>query len=155
MLRRTKEESLDLPQKTIKPVYLPLVNAKQYKEYLDEYNSWSKQELNVKLSDHLTKLIKIRKLLSMDKTEFTISTVEDLIENGKKVVVFSCFTDSLHYIHEHFNKQSVLIDGAVSKSNRDLAVESFQNNPNIKVFCANIIAGGVGITLTKGTVVIF
>lgn len=155
MLRRTKEESLDLPQKTIKPVYLPLVNAKQYKEYLDEYNSWSKQELNVKLSDHLTKLIKIRKLLSMDKTEFTISTVEDLIENGKKVVVFSCFTDSLHYIHEHFNKQSVLIDGAVSKPNRDLAVESFQNNPNIKVFCANIIAGGVGITLTKGTVVIF
>jgi hypothetical protein len=35
------------------------------------------------------------------------------------------------------------------------AVDAFQTNPEIRVIVANLIAGGVGITLTAGTHVIF
>jgi SWI/SNF-related matrix-associated actin-dependent regulator 1 of chromatin subfamily A len=55
----------------------------------------------------------------------------------------------------HFSKKAVMIDGSVSKEKRQQAVESFQNDEKITVFCGNIVAAGVGLTLTEGSVVIF
>ena len=107
------------------------------------------------VTDHLTKLIKVRQLLSNDKIAHTIKLAEDLIENEHKVIIFSCFTQTINAIHEHFGKSSVLIDGSVSKEKRQLAVDRFQTDPKIKVFCGNIVAAGVGLTLTEGTIVIF
>lgn len=159
ILRRTKKDSIDLPQKTIKPVYLPLNYCRGYNDYIREYEQWIEEMESIgekpTMSDHLTKLIKVRQLLSNDKIEHTIQLAEDLIENDHKVIIFSCFTQTINTIHEHFGKSSVIIDGSVSKEKRHLAVEKFQNDDKIKVFCGNIVAAGVGLTLTEGTIVIF
>ena len=159
MLRRTKKDSIDLPQKTIKPVYLPITYCTGYNDYISEYELWV-EEMEAAgekptMSDHLTKLIKVRQLLSHDKIDHTIKLAEDLIENDHKVIIFSCFTQTINTIHEHFGKSSVIIDGSVSKEKRNLAVEKFQNDEKIKVFCGNIVAAGVGLTLTEGSIVIF
>ena len=159
MLRRTKKDSIDLPQKTIKPIYLPITYCTGYNDYIREYELWI-EEMEAAgekptMSDHLTKLIKVRQLLSHDKIDHTIKLAEDLIENGHKVIIFSCFTQTINTIHEHFGKTSVIIDGSVSKEKRNLAVEKFQNDEKIKVFCGNIVAAGVGLTLTEGSIVIF
>jgi len=159
MLRRTKKDSIDLPQKTIKPVYLPLEYSTGYNAYMAEYEQWVEEMAAMgekpSVTDHLTKLIKVRQLLSNDKIAHTIKLAEDLIENEHKVIIFSCFTQTINAIHEHFGKSSVLIDGSVSKEKRQLAVDRFQTDPKIKVFCGNIVAAGVGLTLTEGTIVIF
>lgn len=159
MLRRTKKDSIDLPQKTIKPVYLPMEFSASYNQYLREYEDWVDTTENLeekpKVTDHLTRLLKIRQLLSYDKINHTIALAEDLIENDKKVIIFSCFTNTINALHDHFGKASVLIDGSVSVKKRDEAVERFQNDPKIKVFCGNIVAAGVGLTLTESSVVIF
>lgn len=159
MLRRTKKDSIDLPQKTIKPVYLPLEISTSYNAYIAEYEAWVEEMLAMgekpSVTDHLTKLTKVRQLLSYDKIEHTIKLAEDLIENDHKVIIFSCFTQTINTIHEHFGKASVLIDGSVSKEKRQLAVDRFQTDSKIKVFCGNIVAAGVGLTLTEGTIVIF
>jgi SWI/SNF-related matrix-associated actin-dependent regulator 1 of chromatin subfamily A len=159
MLRRTKKDSIDLPQKTIKPVYLPLEYSTSYNAYIAEYEQWIEDMAAMgekpSVTDHLTKLIKVRQLLSNDKIEHTIKLAEDLIENEHKVIIFSCFTQTINAIHEHFGKASVLIDGSVSKEKRQLAVDRFQTDAKIKVFCGNIVAAGVGLTLTEGTIVIF
>ena len=47
------------------------------------------------------------------------------------------------------------ITGSCSAKQRMAAVDRFQSDPNIKLAVCNIIAGGVGITLTAGTHVIF
>ena len=159
MLRRTKKDSIDLPQKTIKPVYLPITYCTGYNDYIREYELWV-EEMEAAgekptMSDHLTKLIKVRQLLSHDKIDHTIKLAEDLIENDHKVIIFSCFTQTINTIHEHFGKSSVIIDGSVSKEKRNLAVEKFQSDEKIKVFCGNIVAAGVGLTLTEGSIVIF
>ncbi len=159
MLRRTKKDSIDLPQKTIKPIYLPITYCTGYNDYIREYELWI-EEMEAAgekptMSDHLTKLIKVRQLLSHDKIDHTIKLAEDLIENDHKVIIFSCFTQTINTIHEHFGKTSVIIDGSVSKEKRNLAVEKFQNDEKIKVFCGNIVAAGVGLTLTEGSIVIF
>jgi SWI/SNF-related matrix-associated actin-dependent regulator 1 of chromatin subfamily A len=159
ILRRTKKDSIDLPQKTIKPIYLPIELCTNYNSYIAEYEAWVEEMLAIgekpSVTDHLTKLIKVRQLLSHDKTKHTIELAEDLIENGHKVIIFSCFTQSINSIHEHFGKSSVIIDGSVSKEKRQLAVDRFQSDDKVKVFCGNIVAAGVGLTLTEGTIVIF
>jgi SWI/SNF-related matrix-associated actin-dependent regulator 1 of chromatin subfamily A len=43
----------------------------------------------------------------------------------------------------------------MSDKEKQKSVDAFQENPNVKVFIGNIKSAGVGITLTKGTVVIF
>ena len=43
----------------------------------------------------------------------------------------------------------------MKKEDRQKSVDDFQNDPNVKVFVSNIVAGGVGITLTEAEVVIF
>lgn len=159
MLRRTKKGSLDLPQKTIKPIYLPIELCVKYNVYIEEYEQWVREmeEIGEKptVTDHLIKLTKVRQLLSQDKIQQTITLAEDLIENGHKVIIFSCFTQTINTIHEHFGKSSVIIDGSVSKEKRQLAVDKFQTDSKIKVFCGNIVAAGVGLTLTEGSIVIF
>jgi len=159
LLRRLKKDSVELPQKTVKPIFLPLSSSKRYNEYMIEYQEWYndmvENGLEPKPTEHLTQLIKIRQLLSEDKMSNTIKIAEDLIEEGHKVIIFSCFTNTIRGIHEHFGKESVLIDGAINSKNRDIAVEKFQNDKKVKVFCGNLIAAGAGITLTEGTIVIF
>jgi len=159
MLRRTKKDSINLPQKTVKPIYLPMEFSASYNEYLREYEEWvdstERLEEKPKITDHLTRLLKVRQLLSFDKLKYTIEVAEDMIENDQKVIIFSCFTNTINALHDHFGKASVLIDGSVSSKKRDDAVEKFQNDPKIKVFCGNIVAAGVGLTLTEGSVVIF
>ena len=71
------------------------------------------------------------------------------------MIIFSCFTQTINSIHEHFGKASVIIDGSVSKEKRQQAVDRFQGDDKIKVFCGNIVAAGVGLTLTEGSIVIF
>ena len=47
------------------------------------------------------------------------------------------------------------ITGATSKSKKDKVIESFQTDDKPQIIVANVIAGGVGITLTKAHVVMF
>jgi SWI/SNF-related matrix-associated actin-dependent regulator 1 of chromatin subfamily A len=46
------------------------------------------------------------------------------------------------------------LDGSTSKPARQKAVDDFQENDKVKVFCGNIKAAGVGITLTAAEAVI-
>jgi SWI/SNF-related matrix-associated actin-dependent regulator 1 of chromatin subfamily A len=158
-LRRLKKDAVDLPEKTIKEVYLPLTMSKRYTDYLEDYKKWmdeqEENDIKPKPSEHLTQLVKVRQLLSEDKAKHSIELAEEFIETGNKVIIFSCFTNTLSEIYEHFGKSAVMIDGSVSSKNRDVAVERFQKDPKIKVFCGNIVAAGAGITLTEGTIVIF
>jgi SWI/SNF-related matrix-associated actin-dependent regulator 1 of chromatin subfamily A len=159
ILRRMKSEVKDLPEKIIQPIYLPLTSTVMYDKYMNEYEDWL-NELDEKgeeapVWEHLSHLIKIRQMLSLDKISTTVELAKDFIEEGKKVVIFTCFTETLDYLMEKFGNEAVRLDGAMALINRQRSVDAFQNNPKIKVFCGNIIAGGVGITLTSGEVVIF
>jgi SWI/SNF-related matrix-associated actin-dependent regulator of chromatin subfamily A-like protein 1 len=155
ILRRLKEDVLDLPDKIISPVYLRL-KSKEYEELMGEYYDWYDKNPDEasSLTVQFSKLMKVRKVISNEKTKQTIEIVENIIEQGKKVIVFTNFTDSLQTIYKHFEKQAVYLDGSCSKPHRQKAVDEFQDNEKIKVFVGNIKAAGVGLTLTSAEVVI-
>jgi SWI/SNF-related matrix-associated actin-dependent regulator 1 of chromatin subfamily A len=160
ILRRLRHEAIDLPEKQILPVYLNNDNAQTYNEHMEEYKEWIRSELKEgnepHITQHLSHLVAIRQLLANDKVKTTIELAEKAIENGKKVVIFTCFTETLRSFLKHFGeKKSVYIDGSVSAKGRQKAVDDFQKKKNIKVFVGNIIAAGVGITLTEAEVMVF
>jgi len=155
ILRRLKEDVLDLPDKIISPVYLRL-KSKEYEELMGEYYEWfdNKKDESSSLTVQFSKLMKVRKIIANEKTKQTIEFVENIIEQGKKVIIFTNFTDTLQTIYNHFGKQAVYLDGSCSKPHRQNAVDEFQENDKIKVFVGNLKAAGVGLTLTAAEVVI-
>ena len=155
LLRRLKTEVLDLPEKIITPVYLRL-KSRLYEGLMGEYYDWYNKnpEERGSLTIQFSKLMKVRQVIADEKITTTIELAENILEQGKKVVILTNFTDSLKKIHEHFGKQSVYLDGSCSKIQRQYAVDQFQENDKIKVFVGNLKAAGVGITLTAGEAVI-
>ncbi len=155
VLRRLKENVLDLPEKIITPVYLRL-KSKAYEEVMGEYYDWydKNPEESKSLTVQFTKLTKVRQIIADEKINETIELAENIIEQDKKVIIFCNFTDSLNKICQHFGKAAVKVDGSMSKAERQHSVDSFQENEKVKVFVGNIKAAGVGLTLTAGEAVI-
>ena len=155
ILRRLKEDVLDLPDKIITPVYLRL-KSKEYEDLMGEYFDWydKNPDESSSLTVQFSKLMKVRKVIANEKTKQTIEFAENIIDQGKKVIIFTNFTDTLQTIYQHFGKQAVYLDGSCSNTIRQQAVDQFQNDDKVKVFVGNLKAAGVGLTLTSAEAVI-
>ena len=154
VLRRLKEEILDLPDKIITPIFLEL-NSTEYQKEVGEYLDWANDNKNKSLTIQLSKLMKVRQLIALEKLKNTYDLIDQCLEQDKKVIVFTNFTEPLMQILSKYKKVAVPLYGQMKKEDRQKSVDDFQNDPNVKVFVSNIVAGGVGITLTEAEVVIF
>jgi len=155
VLRRLKTDVLDLPEKIITPVYLRL-KSKLYEGLMGEYYDWydKNPDESSSLTVQFSKLMKVRQVIAEEKIKDTIELAENILEQDKKVIIFTNFTETLNRIADHFGKQAVRLDGSTSKPQRQYAVDQFQDNEKIKVFVGNVKAAGVGITLTAAEAVI-
>ena len=99
--------------------------------------------------------MKIRQLIANEKLSSTYEFIDQCLEQDKKVIVFTNFTEPLMGIWSKYKKISVPLYGQMNQEQRQESVDSFQNDPKIKIFVSNIKAGGLGITLTSAEVVIF
>ena len=155
VLRRLKTDVLDLPDKIISPVYLRL-KSKLYEGLMGEYYDWyeNKTDESSSLTVQFSKLMKVRQVIAEEKIKDTIELAQNILDQDKKVIIFTNFTDTLNKIADHFGKQAVRLDGSTSKPMRQHAVDQFQDNEKIKVFVGNLKAAGVGLTLTAAEAVI-
>ena len=154
VLRRMKTDILDLPEKIVTPVFVELT-SKMYDEELEEFTRISNDKKdNETISVTLNRLMKIRQLIAYEKIPYTCEIIDKCLDQGKKVIVFTNFTMSLDMLHEKYKKNSVILNGSMSKEKKQESVDRFQNEDKVKIFISNIIAGGVGITLTAGEVVV-
>ena len=56
---------------------------------------------------------------------------------------------------DYYGDKCMIYNGKMSLKEKDKAKDEFMNNPNVMVFLGNIIAAGVGLTLTSSRVLIF
>lgn len=170
MLRRKKEEVLDLPEKTYIDEYVEM-SAKQKKIY-DEVTADIKMNIDqIKMaSNPLAELIRMRQatgytgILSstiqesakLDRME---ELVEEAVENGQKVVIFSNWTQITDVVFERLykNYKVMQITGDTPDNLRQQIVNEFQKDANsvCDVLVGTAGAMGTGLTLTNGTVEIF
>ncbi len=177
MLRRLKEEVLpELPPKIafIRDVAMTQLQEDAYRSILhqvkqDVINSVSEFGLNKSRITVLSALTKLRQIcdhpglvlpeVSTDtdsgKMEALMELLDEAIDGGHKVVVFSQFVRMLKLIRAKLQEAKinyVYLDG--STADRSERIDYFNNTPEIPVFLISLKAGGVGINLTAADIVI-
>lgn len=155
ILRRKKDDHLDLPPKIVAPYYIEIEDMGEYNSVFDEYLEWAKSE-GKRLGNgrHMVELIVLRKYLALEKTKQSILLAEQAIENGKKVIIFTNFTHSFDALMNHFGKLAVGHNGKMNGTQKQNSVDQFQSNDKVMVFVGNLISAGTAITLTEAEVVI-
>lgn len=98
--------------------------------------------------DFMGKAMKGRRLLSRIKVAPTIDLTESYVNSGESVVIVTEFTETLEKIAAHFGKNACKICGGMTDKDKQKSVDDFQSG-NKQVCVINMVAGGVGITLTK------
>lgn len=172
LLRRKKEDVLDLPEKmvSVEMVELDKEWKIKYDNAWDEYIAWveghiAEQDLEKRLAkienilnaQSLVELMKLKQVCSKAKTERIVEDIGRAVEESK-VIVFTQFTETVEIIREELRKmgiKSVRLTGEDDMDARQEAVDAFQSDPETKVFVANIKAGGVGLNLTAASHVMF
>jgi SWI/SNF-related matrix-associated actin-dependent regulator 1 of chromatin subfamily A len=155
-LRRLKEEVLDLPPKVRS--WLPV--AVDSPAALNAQRTFAKWFVDSDASSpndtaFLAQLMKVRVALHKAKHKAVEERVKDVLATGQKVIVFTSFREGLARHKKTFGEFCVTISGDNTADQRLAAVDRFQTDHGCLVAVCNLIAGGVGLTLTAGTHVIF
>ncbi len=170
VLRRTKEQvATELPPKTEHLFYCQM--SEEQAEVYEKVKSEYRNELLQSLEDGtyaqtqmqvLQGLIKLRQLANhprmlneayegdSGKFENVIHTLDNVLEGGHKVLIFSQFVKQLTIYRQYFDQHHIAytyLDG--STQNRGEVVQRFQQDKKIQVFLISIKAGGVGLNLTE------
>lgn len=168
MLRRLKKDVLDLPEKTPVDEFVEMTPKQSviYKEV--DMNIRGNIDKIASSPNPLAMLIRLRQatgytgiLSSEIKESAKLDRMEEIVdeatENGKKVVIFSNWTQITDEVVARLKKKyhCILITGETKDSDRQNLVDSFQTNDEVKVAIGTIGAMGTGITLTAGSVMIF
>jgi superfamily II DNA or RNA helicase len=91
------------------------------------------------------------------KFDAFIETVEEVLDGGHKVLVFSAFASMLRIMRTALDRRNIVygyLDGSTKDRDRQAEVERFMSDDGPPVFLCSLKAGGVGLTLTAADYVI-
>mgnify|MGYP006137548697 CR=1 FL=1 len=177
MIRRTKEKvAHELPEKSIIIKYTQF-EAKQSKLYESIRVTMEKKVRQAVLSkgigsSHITildallklrqvccdpSLVKIDEALKVQesaKLELFLDLIDELLSEGRKILVFSQFTSMLKIIEDKIIEKEIRYTKLTGSTiNREQAVEKFTSG-NADMFLISLKAGGVGLNLIEADTVI-
>jgi len=94
----------------------------------------------------MTEILRARQEAEMLRLPVISEIADDLVDEGRNVVIFCNFRDSLDVLCQDASKGRMSIYGGQTAEEREDAVQSFQSNA-CKVLVCQIQAGGVGLSL--------
>lgn len=175
MLRRTKAQiDLDLPEKTeiIQKCELTeqqrdlyeIVRLAMHKKVHEEIEKKGINKSQIIILDALLKLRQVccdPRLLKMEHTvkesaklNMLTEMLEEMVEEGRKILIFSQFTGMLGLIEQELKQMKIpYVRLCGDTKDRKTPVEEFQKGTT-PVFLISLKAGGVGLNLTAADVVI-
>jgi SNF2 family DNA or RNA helicase len=177
MLRRTKQEvASELPAKTEIIRSVPLLE-KQAALY-ESIRLTMEQKVRDAIAErgfsrsHITildALLKLRqtccdprtlpleqaqKINESAKLDLLMEMLPEMLEEGRKILVFSQFTRMIALIEDELNKRSIAYSKLTGQTkDRDSAIEMFKSG-EVDVFLISLKAGGIGLNLTEADTVI-
>lgn len=147
-LRRVREDVLtELPEKVESEEWVTLGEneLKTYKNSLIAKNMSDMRRVsyNVENSEDSSKINRI------------IELCEDAKENGRKVIIFSFFLDTIQRVSTALGDKCFgTITGAISSDERQGLIDDFGKSETANVLVSQITAGGVGLNIQCASVVI-
>lgn len=162
MIRRKKADVLkDLPRKLYSYVPVEMTNDKAYQKAELNFMEWLEEQKGVeaaqraKNAEHLVKIEALKQLAVKGKMKQAVAWIQDFIEDNGKLVVFAVHKSTIDRLMEAFGDIAVKVDGGMTGSKRDDAVQRFQQDESVRLFVGNIQAAGTGLTLTAASAVAF
>lgn len=178
ILRRKKQDCLtELPSKTEDVVWCTPSEEQQllYRDLLQQRSEiiaeLHRQDGSFSYISLLGLLIQLKKICnhpalflgkpqefrlhSSSKWELFEDLLEEALDGGQKVVVFSHYLGMLDIIENYLKERQIgFASLRGSTTGRQQQIMRFQNDPLCRVFVASLQAGGLGIDLTAGSTVI-
>ena len=169
ILRRTKAQVVkDLPDKVEQTLHVDMEPAQRelYEQLKAHYRSAllrkDSEALRTSKIEVLEALLRLRQaachpgLIDPErsgepsaKLDMLLPQLEEVIEEGHKVLVFSQFTTFLGLVRQRLDAAKIpyeYLDGRTR--NREERVARFQTDPDVPVFLISLKAGGLGLNLT-------
>ncbi|GJM33770.1 MAG: SWF/SNF family helicase [Saprospiraceae bacterium] len=172
ILRRRKEDVLqELPPKT--EVVLNVELSEEEQAFYEALRQKALQDIEAsdgpqKRFQILAELTRLRQAachprllrpdidLASSKMALVGETIEELLENGHKALVFSQFVKHLRLLEEWVQDKGIAyqyLDGQTPGKKRDEAVQAFQRGEG-QLFLISLKAGGTGLNLTAADYVL-
>lgn len=156
-LRRLKKDIPGMVNKSIHQRYYDLTKEERliYENLWAEYENSQASLGNDSLNKELTEGIFLRQFVSNAMVKNTIQLTDEFLEDENKVFIACCFDEEIKQLKEYYGDKAVVYNGKLTQKQKDNAEYKFMNDPKTTVFIGNIIAAGVGLTLTSSHICIF
>ena len=175
VLRRTKGECLDLPEKTFVDILveLPPWQRKIYNAMRDdvshEVEGMSDEEFRRFVPTALTRLLRLSQVASNpglimpddERVPGKVVELDRIIEelvgvNKQKVILWSYYVATIEKLMARYSKYgTAALYGGTPSDERNSIAAQFQSDPELKLLLANPAAAGTGFTLTAASYTIY
>lgn len=163
MIRRKKENVLELPEKLYKQEYVELST-----EQVIMYNKIKEGLLEIydeiiEARDPLSQLLRLRQCTSAfnNKNDAKLQRIDEILKeeivcNNEKAIIYTQWKDVAERYKTYFKKyKPAYVTGEISIQERQRQVDQFQNDDDCKIIIGTIGSMGTGFTLNKASNVIF
>lgn len=169
-LRRTKDECLDLPEKTVQTIHFDMLpeQAKLYKEIQKDLRERSTEIMAA--ASPMGQLVGLKKATSCPprvmetyppeacaKLEALLDIVEEVVGSGQKIVIFCYHVFTLEYLNWALRRHKynpALVYGAVDTMVREQNVQAFQTINDCNIILGNYQTLGTGFNLTASSTIV-
>jgi len=174
LMRRTKEQCLDLPEKTFVDIQVELPDWQRtlYDAMRDdvatEVEGMTTAQFRAFAPTALTRLLRLSQLASNPrlilpneqrtpgKFEEMDHLVDEVLTEGRKLIIWSYYVGTINALTERYAGVGTLaLFGGTPVTERQGIAKQFQENEATRILIGNPAAAGTGFTLTAATYTIY
>lgn len=157
--RREKKDVLkQLPDKTRQYITCAITNRKEYQDaennflnYLRQYKNADDDRINRAMrGEVMVRMQTLKEIAARGKVKAVADFIHDVIDGGEKLIMFAYLKEVVMALKAEF-PDAVTVTGSDNATQKQNAVDRFQNDPECKLIILNFKSGGTGLTLTAAS----
>ena len=157
--RREKAAVLtELPEKSRQYITTDITNRKEYNDaerdliaYLREYKQADDEKvMRAMRGEVMVRMGVLKQISARGKIKAVCDFVHDIIDGGEKFILFAYLKEVVEALKKEF-PGAVTVTGSDNVSQKQAAVDAFQNDDSVKLIILNYKSGGTGLTLTAAS----
>lgn len=157
--RREKAKVLtQLPDKMRQYITCEITNRKEYQDAENNFLTYLRQYKNAD-DDKIARAMRgevmvrmgiLKEIAARGKVKAVADFIHDVIDGGEKLIMFAYLKEVVMALKAEF-PDAVTVTGSDNITQKQSAVDRFQNDPECKLIILNYKSGGTGLTLTASS----
>lgn len=157
--RREKQKVLtQLPDKMRQYITCDITNREEYNaaeadiiKYMRQYKNADDDKIaRTMRGEVIVRLGQLKAISARGKIKAVSDFIHDVIDGGEKLIMFAYLKEVVDALKKEF-PDAVTVTGSGNVTQKQTAVDRFQNDPDCKLIILNYKSGGTGLTLTAAS----